>query len=166
MEQHLRGEYKAAAAGGKLYAFINAMQKAGVCCRKQRCQGNTYQFRFYAKHCKTVQELAQANGVQLELTPCRTLQSFLYRNHFRFGVPLGIYQESFHEYRTRLLTLTPAEAAQNVEEQIQRYEDNFLSNVEILNKKTTVLETEDGVTYTVIYTLQGEIGVQQELYLH
>ena len=23
MEQHLRGEYKAAAAGGKLYAFIN-----------------------------------------------------------------------------------------------------------------------------------------------
>ena len=39
MEQHLRGEYKAAAAGGKLYAFINAMQKAGVCCRKQRCQG-------------------------------------------------------------------------------------------------------------------------------
>lgn len=30
MEQHLRGEYKAAAAGGKLYAFINAMQKAGV----------------------------------------------------------------------------------------------------------------------------------------
>lgn len=90
MEQHLRGEYKAAAAGGKLYAFINAMQKAGVCCRKQRCQGNTYQFRFYAKHCKTVQELAQANGVQLELTPCRTLQSFLYRNRFRFGVPLGI----------------------------------------------------------------------------
>ena len=79
MEQHLRGEYKAAAAGGKLYAFINAMQKAGVCCRKQHCQGNTYQFRFYAKHCKTVQELAQANGVQLELTPCRTLQSFLYR---------------------------------------------------------------------------------------
>lgn len=387
MEQHLRGEYKAAAAGGKLYAFINAMQKAGVCCRKQHCQGNTYQFRFYAKHCKTVQELAQANGVQLELTPCRTLQSFLYRNRFRFGVPLGIllaagllfygsnivmqieviaddtistsevtavleecgvqrgswipsidfghcenrictsveeaawvgmrhtgnrlvveilertpepemqmtrkpsniiaaqdghivsvsiyrgqlmklvgepvrkgdllvsglytdetghvgirhamgsiigqyeqteqfscpytqelrrptgavttrkyldlftwhlplgstdspyadsirtsgyhwfslfgrelplgiYQESFHEYRTRLLTLTPAEAAQNVEEQIQRYEDNFLAQTEILEKKTTVLETEDGVTYTVTYTLQGEIGVQQELYLH
>ena len=81
-------------------------------------------------------------------------------------LPLGIYQESFHEYRTRLLTLTPAEAAQNVEEQIQRYEDNFLAQTEILEKKTTVLETEDGVTYTVIYTLQGEIGVQQELYLH
>ena len=81
-------------------------------------------------------------------------------------MPLGIYQESFHEYRTRLLTLTPAEAAQNVEEQIQRYEDNFLAQTEILEKKTTVLETEDGVTYTVIYTLQGEIGVQQELYLH
>lgn len=56
---------------------------------------------------------------------------------FLFGreLPLGIYQESFHEYRTRLLTLTPAEAAQNVEEQIQRYEDNFLAQTEILEKK-------------------------------
>ena len=46
MEQHLRGEYKAAAAGGKLYAFINAMQKAGVCCRKQHCQGTHISFAF------------------------------------------------------------------------------------------------------------------------
>ena len=74
--------------------------------------------------------------------------------------------ETFHEYRTRTFILTPAEAAQNAEEQIQRYEDNFLSQVEILDKKTTALETESGVEYTVTYTLQGEIGVQQELYLH
>ena len=33
-------------------------------------------------------------------------------------------------------------------------------------QKTTALETESGVEYTVTYTLQGEIGVQQELYLH
>ena len=81
-------------------------------------------------------------------------------------LPIGIYQETFHEYRTRTFILTPAEAAQNAEEQIQRYEDNFLSQVEILDKKTTALETESGVEYTVTYTLQGEIGVQQELYLH
>ena len=85
---------------------------------------------------------------------------------FRLSLVFSVRQESFHEYRTRLLTLTPAEAAQNVEEQIQRYEDNFLAQTEILEKKTTVLETEDGVTYTVTYTLQGEIGVQQELYFH
>ena len=80
-------------------------------------------------------------------------------------LPIGIYQETFHEYRTRTFSLTPTEAAQNAEEQIERYEDNFLSNVEILDKKTTALETESGVEYTVTYTLQGEIGVQQELYL-
>ena len=65
--------------------------------------------------------------------------------------------------QSRTFILTPAEAAQNAEEQIQRYEDNFLSQVEILDKKTTALETESGVEYTVTYTLQGEIGVQQEL---
>lgn len=387
MEQHLRGEYQASASNGRLYSFVNAMHSAGICCRKQQCQGNVYRFRFYAKHCKTVQQLAQEYGVQLELMPRRTLQKFLFQNRFRFGVPLGIllsaallfygsnivmeidvtgsdtvsvtevtsiletcgvrrgtwipdidfaqcehtlraevdelawvgirhtgtrlvvevmertpepemqltrqpsniiaaqdghivsvsvyrgqlmklvgdpvqkgdllvsglytdetghtgirhamgsiigeyqqtekfscsyaqtlrrptgetntqkyldlftwhiplsstdvpyadsirtsgyhwfslfgkelpigiYQETFHEYRTRTFSLTPAEAAQNAEEQIERYEDNFLSNVEILDKKTTALETESGVEYTVTYTLQGEIGVQQELYLH
>ena len=387
MEQHLRGEYQASASNGRLYSFVNAMQSAGVCCRKQQCQGSVYRFRFYAKHYKTVQQLAQEYGVQLELMPRRTLQKFLFQNRFRFGVPLGIllsaallfygsnivmeidvtgsdtvsvaevtsiletcgvrrgtwipdidfaqcehtlraeidelawvgvrhtgtrlvvevmertpepemqltrqpsniiaaqdghivsvsvyrgqlmklvgdpvqkgdllvsglytdetghtgirhamgsiigeyqqtekfscsyeqtlrrptgeintqkyldlftwhiplgstdvpyadsirtsgyhwfslfgkelpigiYQETFHEYRTRTFSLAPAEAAQNAEEQIERYEDNFLSNVEILDKKTTALETESGVEYTVTYTLQGEIGVQQELYLH
>ena len=387
MEQHLRSEYHAAAAGGRLYAFVNAMHAAGICCKKQRCEGNIYQFRFYAKHRKAVEQLAQTYHVQLTLTPRKTLQQFLHQYRFRFGIPLGIlfsaalifycsnivmeidvtgeetasipeikavledcgvqrgswipgidfahcehtlrttmdelawvgmrhtgnrlvvevmertpepemqntrkrsniiasqdgqivsvsiyrgqlmkivgdpvqkgdllvsglytdetghtgikhamgsiigqykqtekftctyeqtlrrptgettahqyldlftwhiplgsteppfddcirtsgyhwfslfgkelpigiYQETFHEYRTRTFILTPAEAAQNAEEQIQRYEDNFLSQVEILDKKTTALETESGVEYTVTYTLQGEIGVQQELYLH
>ncbi|MFR3811715.1 MAG: sporulation protein YqfD [Ruminococcus callidus] len=75
-------------------------------------------------------------------------------------------QKHFTNTTSRTFILTPAEAAQNAEEQIQRYEDNFLSQVEILDKKTTALETESGVEYTVTYTLQGEIGVQQELYLH
>lgn len=386
MEQHLRGEYRAVASGGKLYSFLNAMQSAGICCRGQRCMGDTYQFRFYEKYRTAVEELAQQYGVTLQLITRRTLRQFLHRYRFRFGIPLGllltggllfygsnivmeidvignetattaeitaileecgvtrgrwipsidfsmcehtlragvdelawvgmrhtgnrlvvevmerdpvpkmledrvpsnivsaqdgqivsvsiycgqlmklvgepvqkgdllvsgvvtdetghlgirhslgsiigqyeqtetftcsyeqqlrtstgettarkyldiftwhiplgnkddpyedsikttgyswfsllgaelpigIYRETYHEYRSKTLTLTPEEAKQNLEEQVQRYEDNFLDEVEILDKKTAALETEDGIQWTVTYTLQGEIGVQQELFI-
>ena len=79
MEQHLRSEYHAAAAGGRLYAFVNAMHAAGICCKKQRCEENIYQFRFYAKHRKAVEQLAQTYHVQLTLTPRKTLQQFLHQ---------------------------------------------------------------------------------------
>ena len=55
---------------------------------------------------------------------------------------------------------------QNLKEQEQRYADNFLDQVEILDKKITVLEKEDGIDWVVSYTLEGEIAVQQELFLH
>lgn len=386
MERQLRGEYDASASGGKLYAFVNAMHTAGIGCRAQHCRGNCYQFRFYAKHRKEVEALAQTYGVKLELTARRTLRQLVYRYRLRFGIPLGlllmggllfygsnivmtievignetsteteilsilaqqgvtrgswipsmdftqcehilradveelawvgirhtgnrlvvevmerepeveqldtrvpcnviaeqdaqivsvsvycgqlvpmvgdsvqkgallisgvvmdetghaavrhamgsiigiyeqqqtftcpyvqqvrnptgesttrryldlfawhiplgstedpytesiqttgyswfslfgaqlpvgIYRETYQEYRTHLLAFTPEEAQQNLEEQILRYEENFLSEAEILDKKTTALETEDGVEWTVTYTLQGEIGVQQDLYL-
>ena len=76
MEQHLRSEYHAAAAGGRLYAFVNAMHAAGICCKKQRCEENIYQFRFYAKHRKAVEQLAQTYHVQLTLTPEKHSSSY------------------------------------------------------------------------------------------
>ena len=98
MEQHLRSEYHAAAAGCRLYAFVNAMHAAGICCKKQRCEENIYQFRFYAKHRKAVEQLAQTYHVQLTLTPRKTLQQFLHQYRFRFGIPLGILFSAAQSY--------------------------------------------------------------------
>ena len=94
MEQHLRSEYHAAAAGGRLYAFVNAMHAAGICCKKQRCEENIYQFRFYAKHRKAVEQLAQTYHVQLTLTPRKT---YPYCN---YGRP-GTKYEELAEYRMK-----------------------------------------------------------------
>lgn len=96
-----------------------------------------------------------------------SIQTTSYNWFSLFGkeLPIGIYRETYHEYRVRELTLTPEEASVNLQEQVQRYEENFLFDAEILDKKTTALETEDGIQWTVTYTLQGEIGMQQELYL-
>lgn len=84
---------------------------------------------------------------------------------FGAQLPIGIYTRTYHEYRTHLLAFTPEEASQNLAEQAERYEANFLNDVEILDKETAVLETEDGLEWTITYTLQGEIGMQQELYI-
>lgn len=80
-------------------------------------------------------------------------------------LPVGIYCESFYPYQTHLTALSPEEAAADLQEQMQRYEDNFLTQTEILSREKTVTETDTGLEWTVCYTLQGEIGVQQEVFV-
>ena len=80
-------------------------------------------------------------------------------------LPIGVYEETYTACRTHTLEFTPEEAEQNLAEQKQRYEENFLQDVVVLDQKKTALETESGLQWEITYTLQGEIGRQQELYL-
>ena len=36
-------------------------------------------------------------------------------------------------------------------------------DIEIINKQTEYTETEDGISVTVTYTLEGDIGITQEI---
>ena len=69
MGRQLHGDLQIIASGGKLYSFLNAMQSAGICCRKQQCRGNSYRFYIYEKARKPVQALAEQYGVTLQITP-------------------------------------------------------------------------------------------------
>ena len=90
MGRQLHGDLQIIASGGKLYSFLNAMQSAGICCRKQQCRGNSYRFYIYEKARKPVQALAEQYGVTLQITPQKTLRYFLHRYRFRFGIPAGL----------------------------------------------------------------------------
>ncbi len=50
-------------------------------------------------------------------------------------------------------------------EKIYLYEKNFLSDKKILNRKITEENSSESLTYTVTYQLEGEIGVQKEIYI-
>jgi hypothetical protein len=63
------------------------------------------------------------------------------------------------------LQFTLEEAKQDLEQQNQRYILNFLQDKEILDQTVTYTEKETALECTVSYTLKGEIGVQQELFL-
>lgn len=90
MGRQLHGDLQIIASGGKLYSFLNAMQSAGICCRKQQCRGNSYRFYIYEKARKPVQALAEQYGVTLQITSQKTLRYFLHRYRFRFGIPAGL----------------------------------------------------------------------------
>ncbi len=87
---HLRGEYLVSAKGGKLYGFINGMQHAGICCRKQHCKGDTFFFVCEKRNCGAIKKLAEGYGVTLAFTLRPTLSAFLFRYRFRMGIPIGI----------------------------------------------------------------------------
>ena len=80
-------------------------------------------------------------------------------------LPIGVYEETYTACRTHTLEFTPEEAEQNLAEQKQRYEENFFAGCRGARPKKTALETESGLQWEITYTLQGEIGRQQELYL-
>ena len=77
---------------------------------------------------------------------------------------LAICQETNREYTETVLQFTPEEAKQDLEQQIQRYERNFLTDVEILEKQVTDTKKETALCSTVSYTLKGEIGISKEIF--
>ncbi len=52
----------------------------------------------------------------------------------------------------------------DLKQQVQRYERNFLADVDILKKQVTDTEKETALCSTVSYTLKGEIGVSKEIF--
>ena len=70
-----------------------------------------------------------------------------------------------YEFQRHFISFTPEEAQIQLEEQLQRFQDNFLGNAVILGQEKSVRETETGLEWTVTYTLEGEIGVQQDVFV-
>ena len=83
---------------------------------------------------------------------------------FGKSLPIAICQETNREYTETVLQFTPEEAKQDLEQQIQRYERNFLTDVEILEKQVTDTKKETALCSTVSYTLKGEIGISKEIF--
>ncbi len=84
-----------------------------------------------------------------------------------FGAELPIHLERTKqmEYAVTEQILTPDEMRQNLQEQQERYEANFLTDCEIIQKKTHYTKKETAMVLTVSYVLEGEIGLEQELLL-
>lgn len=83
------------------------------------------------------------------------------------GLSLPLYRITGH-YRimeAQSVTLTEEQAEQNIMERIEKYEQNFLDGgAEILCRDIERSSDKNGVTITVTYTLEGEIGEEKMIF--
>lgn len=94
---------------------------------------------------------------------CRELKEYL---PFRFlgkTLPFGIEHTVYLEMQSEIRTLTPEEVQERLQTQKFQYERNFLEGTEILNREIQEVSDENGITWQITYTLQGEIGMQRDL---
>ena len=123
--------------------------------------------------CKTF-ECNRFDFLSLKFPLKRDNNNFLNYNLYEKNIPLMIFgkklpisieQIVYQEYDTTQIEYNSDEAKVNLKEQKERYEKNFLSDVEIINQKLTEKKTETAIEWTVSYTVSGDIGETKELYL-
>lgn len=80
-------------------------------------------------------------------------------------LPVGIVQQTFTETATETRIRSEEETRLALNGAIVRYEKNFLADVEILERKTTFTQDENGITCRLVYTLEGEIGTFSDVFV-
>ena len=99
-----------------------------------------------------------------DFTESRSHVSETQLQFLHFSLPCSILYETTEEISTQTRLLTPEAAKQAANADIMRYEKNFLRDVKILSRQVEYREYSDCVTAHVRFTVEGEIGQQQELY--
>lgn len=85
---------------------------------------------------------------------------------FLFGkeMPINFVKNKLSEKKLIEKTYTLDEAKAVIEEKVFLYEKNFLSDVNIMECSLDYSQTESGLDCTVKYTVEGEIGIQKDIW--
>lgn len=85
-------------------------------------------------------------------------------NFLNKELPISLTRTTIDEQTVKEKIYTSDEAKALIEEKIFLYEKNFLSDVDIIESTLLYSETETGIDCTVTYTLEGEIGIQKDIW--
>ena len=105
-------------------------------------------------------------GAQLPLNLAVIPEGYVRRSVARqvqFGeirLPVTIYEEIWEEQKTKHVTLSPQEAEQQARLQIETMEQSQLQNVTIKNKEEQLQIDENSLQFTVYYTCEEDIAVE------
>ena len=91
-------------------------------------------------------------------------------NNFSFfgiEIPIGVVHSEYKPFVYDEVEYTREQAEKKLEEQAALYQKNFFDSkqIEVLDRKIEKQETKDGLKFTVTYKLEGEIGVDREIYV-
>ncbi len=79
-------------------------------------------------------------------------------------LPIGIENEEYTETELAVKEYTDSELEEKIMEKIYLYEKNFLSEQKVINREIEQEKNNETLTYNVTYTLEGDIGVQKEIF--
>ncbi|MBQ8434866.1 MAG: sporulation protein YqfD [Oscillospiraceae bacterium] len=84
-----------------------------------------------------------------------------------FEIPLGIVYCNYHPFSSETVTYTQEEAEIMLEQQTALHEKNFYDSkeTEILERKIEKNITDEKIEYKISYTLEGDIGIDWEIYV-
>lgn len=85
---------------------------------------------------------------------------------FGLDTPLGITETELTEYDFKTKKLNKEQAAAVLEQKFYKYEQNFLKDYKIKNRKVTVKAVKNGVYQTVDYKLYGVISKETEFFIN
>ncbi len=80
-------------------------------------------------------------------------------------LPFGIVRNTFAETSTEIRTRSEEETRLALHAAIIRYEKNFLSDVEILDREISYSSDETGMSCHIRYTVEGEIGRTSDIFI-
>lgn len=81
-------------------------------------------------------------------------------------LPIWLIKDSVSETELSVITHTDEELERLLMDKIYLYEKNFIDNeAELLSREIKSEKKENSLTYTVTYTLEGEIGIQKEIFI-
>jgi similar to stage IV sporulation protein len=88
-----------------------------------------------------------------------------YLSILNLKMPIGIIIGEVKPYTEAHVTYSDEQVKSLLEEKINNYERNFLedTDVKMIDKKTEYITESDGISVNVTYTLEGNIGVTQEI---
>ena len=87
-----------------------------------------------------------------------------YFNFLGVELPVGITHISYDSYSYETVSRSEEEVRTALEKDIENYEKNFLSDDEIIEKNVGYTVSEEGITATVYYVAEGEIGETQIIF--
>ncbi len=84
-----------------------------------------------------------------------------------FEIPLGMIHCNYHPFTLQTISYTQEEADEKLEQQTALHEKNFYDSkgIKIIERKITKQIYEDKIEYKINYTLEGEIGIDWEIYV-
>lgn len=95
---------------------------------------------------------------------CEYEENITYLSFFSSKIPIGVVHEKYIPFNKITVEYTEEEVGNIINRKIENFEQNLLEDKKIISKELQKNKSENDIEYVVLYTIQGPIGKNQEIF--